>query len=77
VLAASGVMAALLFAAGVCYPELSKLFLAKEIAVIVVCGVGAVCYGACLFLFGAVTPSELKAVLRREPGAAAQGGGLE
>ena len=77
VLAASGVMAALLLAAGVFYPELSKLFLAKEIAVIVVCGVGAVVYGACLFLFRAVTPSELKAVLRREPGAAASSGGLE
>lgn len=77
VLAASGVMAALLLAAGIFYPELSKLFLAKEIAVIVVCGVGAVVYAACLFVFGAVTPSELKAVLRREPGAAASGGGLE
>jgi putative peptidoglycan lipid II flippase len=77
VLAASGVMAALLLAAGIFYPELSKLFLAKEIAILVACGVGAVVYGACLFLFGAVTPAELKAVLRREPGAATSGGGLE
>jgi putative peptidoglycan lipid II flippase len=77
VLAASGVMAALLLAGGIFYPELSKLFLAKEIAVLIVCGAGAVVYGACLFLFRAVTPAELKAVLRREPGASASNGGLD
>ncbi len=70
VFAASLVMAAALFAASVNYGLLSHIFLAKEIAVLIVCGVGAVLYGACLFLFRAVTVSELKATLRREPGAA-------
>ena len=70
VVAASLVMAAALFAASVNYGLLSRIFLAKEIAVLIVCGVGAVLYGACLFLFRAVTVSELKATLRREPGAA-------
>jgi putative peptidoglycan lipid II flippase len=77
VLAASGVMAALLLAAGIFYPELSKLFLAKEIAVLIVCGAGAAAYAASLFLFRAVTPAELKAVLRREPGAASTGRALD
>lgn len=40
VIAASAMMAALLFAADVFYPQLSRLFLAKEIAVLVVCGAG-------------------------------------
>jgi putative peptidoglycan lipid II flippase len=77
VLAASAVMAAVLFAASVGYETLSRLLLAKEIAVLVVCGVGGVVYAACLIGFGAVTRSELKAVLRREPGATASGGGLD
>ena len=67
--AASAVMAALLFAASLAYPLLSRLFLAKEIAVLVVCAAGAGAYGLCLLLFRAVTLSELKATLRREPGA--------
>ena len=68
VIAASGVMAAILFAASINYRLLSHVFLAKEIAVLIVCGAGAVLYGACLFAFRAVTVSELKATLRREPG---------
>jgi putative peptidoglycan lipid II flippase len=71
ILAASAVMAALLFAASVGYETLSRIFLAKEIAVLVVCAAGAVVYGVCLIGFRAVTVSELKAVLRREPGAPA------
>jgi len=70
VLAASGVMAAVLVMAGIGYETLSRLFLAKEIAVLVVCGFGALVYGACLVLFRAVSVSELKATLKREPGAA-------
>ena|GEM_PF-3719336 len=70
VLAASGVMAVLLVLAGIGYETLSRLFLAKEIAVLVVAGVGALVYGACLVLFRAVSVSELKATLKREPGAA-------
>lgn len=68
VLAATGAMAAVLMAAGVGYETLSRLLLAKEVAVLVVCGVGAAVYGASLLLFRAVTLTELKAVLRREPG---------
>ena len=77
VLAASAVMAGVLFAASVGYETLSRLLLAKEIAVLVVCGVGGLVYAVCLLGFGAVTPSELKAVLRREPGASAPSGGLD
>ena len=72
--AASAVMAGLLFAASVNYALLSRIFLAKEIAVIVVCGLGAAAYGACLLAFRAVSLSELKGVLRREPGASAVSG---
>ena len=43
VLAASAVMAAVLVPASVYYRDLSRLFLAKEIAVLVVVGVGALC----------------------------------
>lgn len=74
VLLASGAMAALLLAAGMTYATLSRVLLAKEIAVLVVCGAGAVVYGVCLFLFRAVTPAELKAVLRREPGSSVPSG---
>ena len=44
VLAASAVMAAVLVPASVYYRDLSRLFLAKEIAVLVVVGVGALVY---------------------------------
>jgi putative peptidoglycan lipid II flippase len=74
VLLASGVMAGALLAAGISYETLSRIFLAKEIAVLVVCGAGAVLYGACLLAFRAVTIRELKAVLRREPGASISSG---
>ncbi|MBX9615205.1 MAG: murein biosynthesis integral membrane protein MurJ [Caulobacteraceae bacterium] len=69
VLAASGVMAAVLVPASLFYPQLSALFLAKEVAVIAVCGTGALVYAVCIVLFRAVSVSELKATLRREPGA--------
>ncbi|MBA4808316.1 murein biosynthesis integral membrane protein MurJ [Brevundimonas sp.] len=74
VLAASAVMAGLLLLAGINYGLLSRLLLAKEIAVLVVCGLGAGVYGACLLAFRAVTLSELKATLRREPGGSAVSG---
>jgi len=74
VLLASGVMAGALLAAGISYEALSRIFLAKEIAVLVVCGVGAALYGICLLAFRAVTIRELKAVLRREPGASVSSG---
>ena len=69
VIAASAVMAALLLSASFGYETLSRLFLAKEVAILAVCGAGALVYAACIVLFRAVTPAELKAVLRREPGA--------
>jgi putative peptidoglycan lipid II flippase len=68
VLAASAVMAGVLFVADLNYRLLSEVFLRKEIAVLVVCGLGALVYGACLVLFRAVSVAELKAVLKREPG---------
>ena len=70
VLAASAVMAALLVVAGIAYEPLSRLLLAKEIAVLIVCGAGGLVYAACIVLFRAVSVSELKATLKREPGAA-------
>jgi putative peptidoglycan lipid II flippase len=74
VLLASGVMAAALLAAGIGYETLSRVFFAKEIAVLAVCGVGAGLYGACLLVFRAVSIRELKAVLRREPGGSISSG---
>ncbi|WP_426022568.1 murein biosynthesis integral membrane protein MurJ [Brevundimonas sp. PWP3-1b1] len=74
VLAASAVMAGLLLLASINYGLLSQILLAKEIAVLVVCGLGAAVYGVCLFAFRAVTLSELKATLRREPGGGAVSG---
>ncbi|MDO9607625.1 MAG: murein biosynthesis integral membrane protein MurJ [Brevundimonas sp.] len=68
VLAASAVMAGLLLLAGINYGLLSRVLLAKEVAVLAVCGLGAGVYGVCLLAFRAVTLSELKATLRREPG---------
>ncbi|MFN7111240.1 MAG: murein biosynthesis integral membrane protein MurJ [Brevundimonas sp.] len=74
VLAASAVMAGLLLLAGINYGLLSRVLLAKEIAVLAVCGLGAGVYGVCLLAFRAVTLSELKATLRREPGGSALSG---
>lgn len=74
VLLASGVMAVALLAAGINYEVLSRIFLAKEVAVLAVCGLGAALYGVCLIAFRAVTPAELKAVLRREPGGSISSG---
>ncbi|KQS57333.1 murein biosynthesis protein MurJ [Brevundimonas sp. Leaf363] len=71
VLGASAVMAAVLLVAGMNYETLSRLLLAKEIAVLVVVGAGALVYGLCLVLFRAVTHADLRAALRREPGAGA------
>ena len=68
---ASVLMGGLLFLASLNYPLLSRLLLTKEIAVLIVCGVGAVIYGAALLGLRAVTIAELKGVLRREPGATA------
>ena len=69
VLLASAVMAGVLVAAGIGYDLLSRLLLAKEVAVLAVCGAGALVYGACLVLFRAVSLAELKATLKREAGA--------
>ena len=40
-------------------------------------GFSALVYAVCLIGFGAVTPAELKSVLRREPGAPTTTGGLD
>ena len=63
-------MAALLVLAGMGYDTLSRVLLTKEIAVLIVCGAGGLVYAACIVLFRAVSVSELKASLKREPGAA-------
>jgi putative peptidoglycan lipid II flippase len=70
ILAASAVMGGLLLACGIAYQTLTRVFLAKEIAVVVVCGAGMVVYALAVVLFRATSVSELKAVLRREPGGA-------
>lgn len=72
-LAACMVMGALLLVASMNYERLSQLLLAKEVAVVVVCGLGGLVYGACVVLFRAVSLAELKASLKREPGAAVSG----
>ncbi|CAL1690121.1 putative lipid II flippase MurJ [Brevundimonas subvibrioides] len=74
VLAASAVMAAVLIPASLFYSDLSRILFAKEIAVIAVVGAGALVYGVCIVLFRAVSVSELKATLKREPGASAPTG---
>ncbi|QLQ12604.1 MAG: murein biosynthesis integral membrane protein MurJ [Brevundimonas sp.] len=72
-LAASAVMGAMLFSASLNYDALSRLLLTKEIAVIVVCGLGALVYGASIVLFRAVSVDEIKSALKREPGASVSG----
>lgn len=72
-LAASAVMGAMLFSASLNYETLSQILGAKEIAVVVVCGLGALVYAASVVLFRAVSVAELKAALKREPGAAVSG----
>ena len=59
--------------AGVCawqYPLLSRVFLHKEIAVLVVIIAGVAIYAAAALAFRAVSLSEIKGSLRREKGAA-------
>jgi len=74
VLAATGAMTAVLLAAGIGYEMLARVLLAKEVAVVVVCAVGAAVYGLALLGFRAVTIADLKAVLRREPGSTVPSG---
>jgi len=68
VLAASAGMGGFLLAAGVAYSHFAPGAGIKELAVIIVSGVGMLVYGALVVLFRAASPSELKAALRREPG---------
>ena len=74
VVAASAVMAGFLVLAGLGYEILSRTLLAKEVAILTVCGVGALVYGACIVLFRAVSVAEFKAAMKRDPGAAAPTG---
>ena len=66
--AATLVMAAVLGACSYFYEPLSGMFWRKELAVIVAVLLGFGVYGAAVLAFRAVTPAELKAALRREPG---------
>ncbi len=61
-------MGAVLFAASVSYAALSAQ-LTKEVAVVATVAAGGLVYALAIVLFRAATLSELKAALRREPGA--------
>ena len=74
ILAACAVMGGLLLAAGIAYPALARLLLAKEVAVVLACGAGAAVYGAAVLALRATSVAELKSILRREPGAATPSG---
>jgi len=59
--------------AGLCawqYPLLADLLWKKEVAVLVVIGLGVIIYGVAAFALRAVTLAEIKGALRRERGAA-------
>ena len=68
--AATAVMSALLYAFAWFYPELADLLWRKEVAVLVAVGAGFGVYGLSALALRAVTPAELKGVLKRERGAA-------
>jgi putative peptidoglycan lipid II flippase len=68
VIAASAAMGVVLLFCSTNYERLSTWLAAKEIAVLAICGAGALVYGACVVLFRAASLSELKGALRREPG---------
>jgi putative peptidoglycan lipid II flippase len=70
-------MAAVLGVMAFFYPTLAQLFVWKEAAVVVACLVGAGIYGAAVLATGAVGLREMRAALRREPGAPGGGGGLQ
>jgi putative peptidoglycan lipid II flippase len=63
-LAASAVMALILGLASWLRPAYEHLLLRKEIAVVLVSGLGAAAYFALMFAFKAVTPAELRAALK-------------
>jgi putative peptidoglycan lipid II flippase len=65
---ASAAMGAVLLLFSANYERLRDVLLTKEIAILAACLVGFGVYGAAVLLFRAVTPAELKSVLRREPG---------
>jgi putative peptidoglycan lipid II flippase len=73
---ATAIMAAVLGVMAFYYPTLAQLLWRKEVAVIVACFVGAGVYGAAALAVGAITLAEMRAALRREPGAPGSGGGL-
>jgi putative peptidoglycan lipid II flippase len=70
ILAASAAMAALLGAASLARPFYEPFLLRKEIALLVVVCVSTPFYFGMLIALGAVTPAELRSVLRRRPKAA-------
>ncbi|MDO1559053.1 murein biosynthesis integral membrane protein MurJ [Brevundimonas sp. 2R-24] len=67
-------MAGLLLVAAWNYRLLSDLLWRKEIAVVAVAGAGAAFYGVMVLALRAASLSELKAALRREPGAGRETG---
>jgi putative peptidoglycan lipid II flippase len=68
--AATGAMAAVLGLCALYYGQLSDWLWRKEIAVLAAVAAGGAVYAAAALGFRAVTRAELRAILRREPGAA-------
>lgn len=58
------------------YPTLARLLISKEIAVVLVSGVGFAIFIVCALLFRAVTIAEIKSSLRREKGGPGVADGL-
>jgi putative peptidoglycan lipid II flippase len=66
VMASSAVMGAALILCSINYAWLSEVFGYKEVAVVVICGLGGLIYGSTVILFGGVTMIELWQVLKRD-----------
>lgn len=73
---ATGVMAGALGVIAFFYPTLAEVFWRKEVAIVLACLFGAALYGIAVLATRAVTVAEMRAALRREPGATSGGGGL-
>jgi putative peptidoglycan lipid II flippase len=73
---ACAAMAAFITPCALEYQLLARVLISKEIAVVLVSGVGFAIFIACALLFRAVTLAEIKSSLRREKGTPGAHGGL-
>jgi putative peptidoglycan lipid II flippase len=73
---ACAVMGAFITACALEYPLLARILISKEIAVVLVTGVGFAIFVVSALLFRAVTVTEIRSSLRREKGAPGAQGGL-